>query len=399
VENSQSVVAHRSMQHDPILFSLFLIFSGAAVIATLALFSRQSMLVSYILLGGMFGPWGLGLVTEPERIAGISHVGVIFLLFLLGLNLHPQQLVRLLRETLVVTVSTSLLFALMGGLIAFMFGYSVLEMLLIAAAMMFSSTIIGLKLLPTTQLHHQHTGEVIISILLLQDLIAILILLLLQASGGGLGWELLRLALALPLIMGAALLGARYLLVPLITRFDTIQEYIFLLAIGWCLGFAELASMAGLSAEIGAFLAGVALATSPISTFIAESLKPLRDFFLIMFFFALGAGFNPGMLQEVAFPALLLAIAMVILKPQVFRFLLQRTGESVSFSREVGIRLGQISEFSLLIAMLAWEAGLISERASTLIQLATLLSFILSSYWIMLRYPTPIAVSSRLRRD
>jgi len=210
---------------------------------------------------------------------------------------------------------------------------------------------------------------------------------------------LLRLALALPLTMAAALLGARYLLVPLISRFDTIQEYIFLLAIGWCLGFAELASSAGLSAEIGAFLAGVALATSPISTFIAESLKPLRDFFLIMFFFALGAGFNPGMLQEVAFPALLLAVAMVILKPQVFRFLLQRTGEDVALSREVGIRLGQISEFSLLIAMLAWEAGLISERASTLIQLATLLSFILSSYWIMLRYPTPIAVSRRLRRD
>lgn len=389
------------MQHDPILFSLFLIFSGAAVIATLALFSRQSMLVSYILLGGLFGPWGLGLVTEPDRIVGMAHVGVIFLLFLLGLNLHPQQLLRLLRETLMVTLSTSLLFALLGGLIAFMFGYTALEMSLVAAAMMFSSTIIGLKLLPTTQLHHQHTGEVIISILLLQDLIAIFILLLLQASGSSnsLTWELLRLVLALPLTMGAALLGARYLLVPLINRFDTIQEYVFLLAIGWCLGFAELASSAGLSAEIGAFLAGVALATSPISTFIAESLKPLRDFFLIMFFFALGAGFDPGMLQEVAFPALLLAVAMVILKPQVFRFLLQRTGESASFSREVGVRLGQISEFSLLIAMLAWDAGIISERASTLIQLATLLSFILSSYWIMLRYPTPIAVSSRLRRD
>jgi len=389
------------MQHDPILFSLFLIFSGAALIATLALFSRQSMLVSYILLGGLLGPWGLGLVTEPESIAGISHIGVIFLLFLLGLNLHPQQLLRLLRETLLVTLGTSLLFALVGGGIVVLFGYSWLETLLIAAAMMFSSTIIGLKLLPTTQLHHQHTGEVIISILLLQDLIAILILLLLQAGGNGdgLGWELLRLALALPLTMGAALLGARYLLVPLIARFDTIQEYIFLLAIGWCLGFAELAMSAGLSAEIGAFLAGVALATSPISTFIAESLKPLRDFFLIMFFFALGAGFNPGMLQQVMLPAVLLALAMVLLKPLVFRFFLQRAGESVAFSREVGIRLGQISEFSLLIAMLAWQSELLSEQGATLIQLATLLSFILSSYWIMLRYPTPIAVSQRLRRD
>ena len=389
------------MQHDPILFSLFLIFSGAALIATLALFSRQSMLVSYIVLGALFGPWGLAVIVEPKLIADISHVGVIFLLFLLGLNLHPQQLVRLLREALVVTLGSSLAFFLLGFAIGQLFGFSVLESLLIGAAAMFSSTIIGLKLLPTTQLHHQHTGEVIISILLLQDLVAILILLLLQAAGGegGLAWELGRVALALPLSMLLALAGARYVLVPLFERFDTIQEYIFLLAIGWCLGFAELAFSLGLSAEIGAFLAGVALATSPISTFIAESLKPLRDFFLIMFFFALGAGFDLGMVQEIALPALALAGVMVLIKPLVFRFFLTRAGESEAFSREIGIRLGQISEFSLLIAMLAWQGGVISGRASGLIQLATLLSFILSSYWIMLRYPTPIAVSRQLRRD
>lgn len=389
------------MHHDPVLFSLFLIFSGAALIATLALFTHQSMLVSYIVLGALLGPWGLEVVTEPELIADISQVGVIFLLFLLGLNLHPQQLLRLLREAMVVTLGSSLLFALTGFSLGQLFGFALLESLLIAATAMFSSTIIALKLLPTTQLHHQHTGEVIISILLLQDLLAILILLLLQAAGGegGLALELGRVALALPASMLLALAGARYVLVPLFERFDTIQEYVFLLAIGWCLGFAELASAMGLSAEIGAFLAGVALATSPISTFIAESLKPLRDFFLIMFFFALGAGFDLGMLQDIVLPALLLAVVMVIMKPLVFRGLLHHAGEDAAFSREVGIRLGQISEFSLLIAILAWQSGVISERASGLIQLATLLSFILSSYWIMLRYPTPIAVSRRLRRN
>ena len=389
------------MHHDPVLFSLFLIFSGAAAIATVALFSHQSMLVSYIVLGGLLGPWGVGAISEPQLIADISHVGVIFLLFLLGLNLHPQQLLRLLQEALVVTLGSSLAFALLGFAIGQLFGFALIESLLIAATAMFSSTIIGLKLLPTTQLHHQHTGEVIISILLLQDLIAILILLLLQAAGGagGLAWELSWVAGMLPLSMLLALAGARYVLVPLFERFDTIQEYIFLLAIGWCLGYAELAAALGLSAEIGAFLAGVALATSPISTFIAESLKPLRDFFLIMFFFALGAGFNLGMVEAVALPALALAVAMVLVKPWVFSWFLQRAGETRAFSLEIGVRLGQISEFSLLIAMLATQGGVLSGRASSLIQLATLLSFILSSYWIMLRYPTPIAVSRRLRRD
>lgn len=389
------------MAHDPILFSLFLVFTGAALIATLALFARQSMLVSYILLGVLLGPWGTGLVKDPALIAAIAHIGVIFLLFLLGLNLHPQELVRLLRKTMLVTLGTSLLFAMAGFAIAAAFGFNAIDSLLIGVAAMFSSTIIGLKLLPTTTLHQQHTGEVMISILLLQDILAILALLALQAYGGegDLLFELGKVSLVLPLLMGASLLVARYVLAPLFMRFDTIQEYVFLVAIGWCLGFAELSAAAGLSAEIGAFIAGVALATSPISTFIAESLKPLRDFFLILFFFSLGAQFDPSMVQELLVPALVLGILLVVVKPPVFRRFLLRTGENDKFSREVGVRLGQISEFSLFIAMLAEQSAVISMRASALIQLATLLSFILSSYWIMLRYPTPIAVSARLRRD
>lgn len=389
------------MQDDPILFFLVVIFSGAAVIATLALYARQSMLVSYILLGALLGPWGAGLVSEPELLADVAHVGVIFLLFLLGLNLHPQQLVRLLRNTTLVTLGSSLVFAAVGFACAAAFGFPLVDSLLVGAAAMFSSTIIGLKLLPTTTLHQQHTGEVMISILLLQDILAILILLALQAYGGEgeLLPELLQLVLALPLSMALALLAARYVLVPLFMRFDTIQEYVFLVAIGWCVGFAELASLAGLSAEIGAFIAGVALASSPISTFISESLKPLRDFFLIMFFFSLGAGFDPSLLQDIALPAIVLVALLMPLKPLLFRVLLHTTGEAPGFSREVGVRLGQISEFSLFIVILAEEGALISQRASGMVQLATLLSFILSSYWIMLRYPTPIAVSDRLRRD
>lgn len=389
------------MSHDPILFSLFLVFTGAALIATLALFARQSMLVSYILLGVLLGPWGTGLVKDPTLIAAIAHIGVIFLLFLLGLNLHPQELVRLLSKTMLVTLGTSLLFAVAGFAIAVVFGFNTIDALLVGVAAMFSSTIIGLKLLPTTTLHQQHTGEVMISILLLQDILAILALLALQAYGGEgeLLLELGKVSLMLPLLMGASLLVARYVLAPLFMRFDTIQEYVFLVAIGWCLGFAELSSAAGLSAEIGAFIAGVALATSPISTFIAESLKPLRDFFLILFFFSLGAQFNPSLVQELIVPSLVLAVVLVLIKPPLFRRFLLRTGESDRFSKEIGVRLGQVSEFSLFIAMLAEQSAVISTRASALIQLATLVTFVISSYWIMLRYPTPIAVSARLRRD
>lgn len=391
------------MPHESIVYALFLIFSGAAVAATLALFARQSMLVSYILLGILLGPWGFGLISDTTVIAEVSHVGVIFLLFLLGLNLQPQQLLHLLKEATSVTVLSSLLFALIGGGIAWGWGFTLAESLIVAAAAMFSSTIIGLKLLPTTQLHHQHTGEVIISVLLLQDLIAILVLLVLKMMASGadhsLGGELVLVGLALPLVIATLFLGARYLLVPLFMRFDTIQEYLFLVAIGWCLGGSELAGALGLSAEIGAFIAGVALAASPISAFIAESLKPLRDFFLVLFFFSLGAAFDLGMAREVIVPALALAGVLTVVKPLAFRWLLQRSGETATFSMEVGVRLAQISEFALFIAVLAYEAQVIGARASYLVQVATLITFVISSYWVMLKYPTPIAVSARLRRD
>ena len=122
-------------------------------------------------------------------------------------------------------------------------------------------------------------------------------------------------------------------------------------------------------------------------------------FFLVLFFFSLGATFDLGAAQAVLIPSLLFTGLLLLVKPLAFRFILRRTGEDDALSREVGVRLGQISEFSLFIAVLALEAGVIGERAGYTIQLATLLSFVVSSYYIMLRLPTPIAVSDRLRQD
>lgn len=390
------------MDTHSIGFTIFLVFSGAALFATLALFARQSLLVAYILLGILLGPWGLGLVNDPDQVREISEFGIMFLLFLLGLNLQPQDLLHMVRKTTVVTLLSSVIFATTGFGIAIAFGFGWLESLLVGGAATFSSTIIGLKLLPTTILHHQRTGEVIISILLLQDLLAILLLLLVQGSSlvdQTPAFDVILPLISLPSLVALAWLLDRYLLLPLIRRFDRIQEYIFLMTIGWCLGMAELAQFMGLSVETGAFIAGVTLASSPLALFISESLKPLRDFFLILFFFSLGAGFDIGMMGDVFLPAALLAGLLIVIKPVVFRILLGRTGETPERSREVGFRLGQMSEFSLLLAVLAIERGVVSPETSYLIQLATLLTFLVSSYIVVLRFPTPIAVNDRLRQD
>ncbi|MFT5174668.1 MAG: Kef-type K+ transport system membrane component KefB [Gammaproteobacteria bacterium] len=389
------------MHSDPLVFSLFVIFAGAALFAALALFAGQSLLIAYIVLGCVVGPWGLGLIEDPKTIASVGHVGIIFLLFLLGLNMHPQKLLRMLGEAVFVTAVSSTLFALVGAAIATLFGFGVRDACLIGACMMFSSTIIGLKLLPTTALHHRHLGEVIIAVLLLQDLVAIVLLLVVQAMGQESlsALQALKIAVAPALLAGVAYLAAKRVLLPLMQRFDTIQEYLFLAAVGWCLAVAQLGHALELSYEMGAFIAGVALATNPVSTFIAESLKPLRDFFLIMFFFSLGAGFDLSRLSDVAVVAMVLGASMLLLKPWAFRKVLRREQEKIGLAAEAGARLGQISEFSLLVSALALSSGVMSDTAAYAVQAATMITFFLSSYWIVARYPTPIAINARLRRD
>ena len=389
------------MHNQSIVHMIFLIFAGTAILSTLALFTRQSLLVAYMLLGALLGPWGLGLVKDSGAIKEAGDIGILFLLFLLGLHLQPQNLLISLRKMSVITLLSSLLFFAGGFLVGYYFGVSFAECCIIGATMMFSSTIIGLKLLPTTVLHHQHIGELMISILLLQDIIAIAVLLVLQifADRAFSFQDLGYIVSAFPLLLVVAYFFQRFILTKLLTRFDRVQEYIFILSIGWCLCMAELSKFMHLSAEIGAFIAGVTLASNPISLFIADSLRPLRDFFLVIFFFAIGAGFNFGFLPQIIWPATILALIILVGKPCVFGWMLRQSGEDVTTSWEIGVRLGQISEFSLLVVYLALAASLISPTTSYLVQAATILTFIGSSYWVTICYPTPLAASEKLRRD
>ncbi|MDE8603101.1 cation:proton antiporter [Marinomonas sp. RSW2] len=385
-----------------IVHSFFLIFAGAAVVASIALYTKQPMIIAYIALGVLFGPSALSLIDEPKLMDEMSHIGIIFLLFLLGLDMQPSHLINMLKKASWIALLSSAAFAILGYGVAILCGYSAIESLIVGVAMMFSSTIVCIKLLPTTVLHHKHTGELVVGLLLLQDMIAIAVLLILYSISGNENngvLQYLKPVVGLPLLIAGAFLFVKYILLKLITRFDRFHEYIFLVSIGWCLSMAVLAESAGLSAEMGAFIAGVALATSPISQYIATHLKPLRDFFLILFFFSIGASFNLDLLGLVIVPALILAIGSMLIKPVVFRFLLKGIKEDASTSWEVGFRLGQVSEFSLLIAYLAANIGLIGIEASHVIQATAILSFALSTYIVILNFPNPIAISDKLRRD
>ena len=386
-----------------ITFTFAAIFLGAAVLSSVALYARQPIIIAYIALGMALGPFGLKVVSDTELVSDAGHVGIIFLLFLLGLDMKPSALWNSLRQSTVVAVASAVAFATVGYSLARLFGFEGLDAALIGAALIFSSTIIGIKLLPTTVLHHRHLGELMIALLLFQDLLAIIVLVVMESLGGHAGsltWQSIsRPLIALPLLAVVSWVSVRFVLFTLIKRFDRYHEYIFLLSIGWCLGLAELAVWMGLSAEIGAFIAGISIASSPIAQYIALSLKPLRDFFLVVFFFSVGSGLDVTALPQVILPAIIMAAALLLLKPVVFHVLVRGVCDEPKLAWNLGLRLGQCSEFALLIAFLGLSNGLLSIPAATLIQATTVMTLLVSSYWVVLTLPTPIAIREELRRD
>ena len=385
---------------DNILFELVLIFAGAAIVATLFLYMKQPIILAYIALGVSIGPSGFGLIDNPHLIEQLSHIGIILLLFLIGLNLRPDRMVGLFGKTSLLTLVTSLIFMVMVSIAAFAMGFTLQHSLVIGTALMFSSTIVGLKLIPTTTLHHKHRGEMMVSVLLLQDILAIIIILLI--SGGqenNIPLTLSMLFLKLLALVVVSFVLVRYVLTALYTRFDTIREHTFLMSLGWGLMIAGAAEHIGLSYEMGAFIAGVSLATLPISMVIAEELKPLRDFFLILFFFSIGAQFDLLAMSDVLLPGAVIALIIVGFKPIFYRWAFNISGEKDYVSAELGIRLGQASEFSLLVAYTALLSDLIDQQSTYLVQIVVVLTFVISTYWVISKYPTPISSEASRRRD
>lgn len=385
---------------DHILFQFVLIFAGAALFATLFLYLKQPIILSYIVLGMVVGPKGLGLINDAEQIEQLSRIGIILLLFLIGLNFQPAKLVGLIGRLGLITLATCFIFMLLSMAAVLALGYAFIDSLVIGAALMFSSTIVSLKLIPTTQLHHDHVGEVMISVLLLQDVIAIVLILL--VTEGGIDNIAMSVILLLIKLVGLSFLSfviVRLVITKLFIKFDVIKEHTFILALGWGLFIAGAAEMLGLSFEMGAFIAGVSLATVPNALIIAEEFKPLRDFFLILFFFSIGAKFDLLVSQQLIVPGLILTALLMLAKPVIFKLGFKVIGENPKISAELGVRLGQASEFSLLIAFSALASGLIEERSSSLIQLVVVLTFVASTYWVVNSYPTPISYKSSQRKD
>jgi len=399
---------------EQLILELGVVIVASAALAIAAHFLRQPLIVAYIAAGILFGPHSpvpaLRLVTQSEFIRGTGELGLVLLLFLLGIVLHPGRLLQIFRQASFITLGTSSVFFLVGfgategvaRLAPEAFSLTLLEKVFIGCATAFSSTLLVVKLLPTRRLHESEVGTLAIGILIIQDLIAISILLVMGAAGvigtGEVGahW---RLPLGIVMLV-AAFFVEQYGLRRLMRHVQGYPELLFVISLGWCLLLAEGAEHLGFSREVGAFVAGLALARSPLSLYIWEKVSPLRDFFIVLLFFSLGALVNlkSRHLASVVLLAALLALVLALAKPYLFRLALRISGARPALSREAGWRLGQMSEFGLVIAFLALDQGLIGRMAFELILIAVLLSFLVSTYVVVLKYPSPLGVTEAMHQ-
>jgi len=381
-----------------------LIVIGCGLLAWLTVVFRQPVIVAYFAAGLILAPALLRIEGEfvPTFVSISSRLGITLLLFMAGMVLHPDRILKFFRTALLMTAAGALITWMLVFAVLYVWGVEPLQSHICGLATMFSSTILVVKLLPTTTLHQRRMGALCIAILIAEDLLAVVLITLLRV-GQAFGPDQPAAVAALPLkavfLIVAAFLGERYVLRPMFRRADRYPEVLIILSLAWGLGAAAIAEKFGLSAEIGAFIGGVSLARNKVAYVIAEQLKPLRDFFLMFFFFTLGLKLDLTHIGTAWMPALALGVLIVTLRPVYGSFLLRLAGEERAFSRETGLRLGQASEFGLIVSAVAMETGFLSSPVAAIIQIAIIVSMVLSSYVVTARLPTPLGPRPQLQLD
>ncbi len=331
--------------------------------------------------------------SVAHRIEEISHLGIVLLLFLVGLELSFARLRDLGRVTLVagggqIVITFVVGFAIDAGL-APLAGLTTVEATLLAAAFVFSSTVVVVRLLEQRgELSTLH-GRIAVGVLLLQDLAVILCLTVLhgfdgdeQGSAGGLASALAKMPIAflgMAVLLGLAVLASKYLLERPFTWAARNGQTLTVWGIAWCLAFVGLASLLGLSAEIGAFLAGISLAQLPCAHDLARRLQPLMAFFIALFFVSLGAGMDLADAIDVWPVALALCLFVLLVKPAIVAWLVARSGYGERTAFLSGISLGQVSEFSFILAAMAHEKGLLGDKALAVVGLVGLVTIVVSA--------------------
>jgi Kef-type K+ transport system membrane component KefB len=363
---------------------LSLVIVVGAIISFIMRLIRQPLIIGYILTGIIVGPSVLNLINNDQTIEVFASIGIALLLFIIGLGLNPKVIREVGKVAFVTGLSQIILTTFFGLLAGKFFGYTKTESIFIGLALAFSSTIIILKLLSDKKEQTRLYGKITIGILLVQDIVATLVLLLVAARSDG-SFSLATLfALGLKgILILVPLFLVSYLILPRLSKVIAgSQEFLFLFAIGWGFGAAALFEHFGYSIEVGALFAGVALANLPYSQEIASRLRPLRDFFVVVFFIALGSKLNFGNFDSLWLPILVACSIAIFIKPLITMILMGLLSYTKNTSFKASISLAQISEFSLVLILMGNQQGLIRDDIVNIFTITALITIAVSAYVI-----------------
>lgn len=357
----------------------------AATVGALFVQLRQPLLVAFIAVGILAGPSMLGWVRPGSQVGLFAQVGIALLLFVVGLRLD-LRLVQTFGPVALATGIGQVVFTFVLGLpLVLALGRPLLEALYVAMGLCFSSTIIVVKLLSDKREIDSIHGRIAVGFLIVQDLVAIVAMVLLSTLAP-LGREVeplwrvgLQALLLLTFVVVVAHFAARWLLGWLAHS----QELLLLFAIAWALGLAAAAQFLGLSREVGAFLAGVSLASTPYRDALGARLVSLRDFLLVFFFVDLGARIDLRELGAQLVPAVVLSLLVLVGNPVIVMAIMGVLGYRKRTSFLAGLAVSQISEFSLILASLGASLGHVSREGLALITLVGLITIGASTYMIL----------------
>ncbi len=367
------------------LLELAIVVLIAAFLGILARTLRQPIILAYLVTGVIIGYFGLFNLRDQATFQIFADLGIMFLLFLVGLEINYTSLRLVGRSALIIGVSQVIFTTGIGFLIARLFDFSLLHSAYIALALTFSSTIIVVKLLSEKKDLSSLYGKIAVGVMLFQDFIAILILVTLAGieAGRGFSWSSLAVALVKGLLLFIAMvwLGRKFL--PHV--FDKIArspELLFLTTLAWVFLLAALAAEIGFSIEIAGFLAGLALANSAEHFQIANRVRPLRDFFILIFFVILGSSIVLQDWSGITKPILAFSAFVIIGNPLIVLLIMSALGYRKRTSFLTGVTVGQISEFSLILVALGLRVGHLNSSIVSLVTAVGVITIIISAYII-----------------
>lgn len=357
----------------------------SALFGAVALRLRQPLIVAFIAVGLVAGPAVLGLVTAEDELVLLSEIGVALVLFVVGLKLD-LRLIRALGSVALIGAGVQVaVTTLLGAALASLFGFSGIESVYVGLAMAFSSTIIVIKLLSDKGELDELHGKLAVGFLIVQDLVVIVALIVLPAVAAEQGWlsQLGWVAVEVAVLLAAIALLSRYVLPGLLHRLAHSGELLVLFAIAWAIFLAAVGDQLELGKEVGAFLAGVSLASTPYREAIGARLTTVRDFLLLFFFVVLGASLTVSGLVD-HWPALLALTALVlIVKPLTVMLVLPLLGYRKRVAFLTGLTLAQISEFSLVLAASGAAVGHLTADVVGLITLVAAVTIFASTFLIV----------------